>query len=176
MKATTRKTTPAHVRFWSKADRGAGPNGCWPWQAAINTSGYGVFHPVKGETIGAHRWALSQALGRTLAPDEFACHRCDNPACVNPAHLFVGTHDDNMSDMVAKGRSARGAQKVKTHRLLDWQVVALRHEAAAGAAVKDLAEKYRVSQALISMLCRGDRRPHLGGPLTKRYQTNRKAV
>lgn len=175
MKAT-RKTTPAHVRFWAKVDKSAGPHGCWPWLAAINTAGYGAFHPTKRETVGAHRWALSQALGRPLGPGEFACHRCDNPLCVNPSHLFAGTHDDNMLDMVAKGRSARGARKVRTLRLHDWQVVALRHEAAKGALVKDLSQKYGVSQALISMLCRGDRRSHLGGPLTKRYQTNRKVA
>lgn len=170
----TRRTTDA--RFWAKVDKSAGPHGCWPWLAAINPNGYGAFHPTKEETVGAHRWALSRSLGRPLRQDEFACHRCDNPQCVNPSHLFPGTHADNMSDMVTKGRSARGVRKVKTHRLQDWQVVAMRHDAAAGAPVKTLAQKYGVSEALISMICRGERRAHLGGPLTKRYKTNRKAA
>lgn len=159
-------------RFWAKVDRSAGPSGCWTWTAARNGArwGYGVFHPVKGETIGAHRYSLFLKLDRVLSRDEFACHRCDNPACVNPAHLFVGSHDENMRDMIAKGRSARGSRKVNLARLSEWQVVDMRHKAAAGALLADLAVEYGVAPSLVSNIVRGNRWCHVGGPITKRYK------
>lgn len=83
------------------------PNtGCHLWTAALNNKGYGVLG-IGGRGDGvmyAHRYALQQRLGRELSDGECALHRCDNPCCVNPAHLFVGTMADNTRDMVAKGR------------------------------------------------------------------------
>lgn len=63
---------------------------------------YGVFL-VNGRSINAHRFAYQIAHG-PVPDDMFVCHRCDNPPCVNPAHLFLGTHVDNMQDMISKGR------------------------------------------------------------------------
>ena len=158
-------------RFWAKVEK---TGTCWIWTAAKNSAGYGVFHPSKHPLIGAHRWALSQELGRPLAPTEFACHRCDNPACVRPEHLFVGTHEENMADMVAKGRSAVGERKVRTAKLRDWQVVAMRNEAASGAPLRDLAARYGIAKSGVCSIIRGDRWSHLGGPITKRYKTKEK--
>lgn len=103
-----RKYTRKHPteRFWSKVDTSAGPNGCWLWQGALLPKGYGQF------TIGhqrgyAHRFSYELAHG-PVPPDMFVCHTCDNPRCVNPAHLFSGTTLDNVRDKVAKGRQPRG--------------------------------------------------------------------
>lgn len=78
-------------------------DGCWLWRAAIDRDGYGIFS-YAGKTRRAARYAL-ELDGRTLGPGEMACHHCDNPQCVRPGHLFAGTNQDNMQDMVRKGRN-----------------------------------------------------------------------
>lgn len=85
--------------FWSKVDV-RGPDECWLWTGSKSTKGYG-----RWQGRAANRWALENRLGRPLANKEFACHSCDNPPCVNPNHLWPGTHKQNMQDMAAKRRS-----------------------------------------------------------------------
>src|SRR5690606_7676110 len=80
-----------------------GPDECWPWTASDDGRGYGAFG-IRRRVEKAHRVAFFLDRGRW--PEQFCCHSCDNPSCVNPAHLFEGTHDDNMRDMAAKWRAA----------------------------------------------------------------------
>lgn len=76
---------------------------CWNWRGAVDKDGYGIF-TYAGKTYRAARFAI-EFDGRELGPGQFACHHCDNPQCVRPDHLFVGTNADNMQDMVRKGRN-----------------------------------------------------------------------
>ena len=93
--------TATTARFWSHVDQD-GPAGCWEWRGSKRTNGYGYFVTAR-KKHQAHR--LSYALTSGNIPDGMlACHHCDNKACVNPAHLFIGTVRDNAQDMIAKGR------------------------------------------------------------------------
>jgi hypothetical protein len=74
---------------------------CWEWQGAKNKQGYGMFSYM-GKTLGAHRF--SALINGIDIENKCVCHKCDNPSCVNPNHLFSGTHQDNTNDMVSKGR------------------------------------------------------------------------
>lgn len=96
-------TSKDAARFWRKVDR-RGPDECWLWTASKTKSGYG--HLGLGlKVVRAHRLAMVIA-GHEVPPHLSVCHKCDNPACVNPAHLFVGSMSDNIRDSVQKGRHA----------------------------------------------------------------------
>lgn len=94
-------------------------NQCWNWTGSCNKKGYGKIK-INGRSIIAHRFSWEVHFGNI--PDGlFVCHECDNPKCVNPNHLFLGDHQTNMDDMVAKNRQARG-ESVGSHKLTTNQV------------------------------------------------------
>jgi hypothetical protein len=92
-------------RFWAKVDKG-GPDECWLWCAGRDRDGYGLFSVRHGKQVKAHRQSFELSFGH-LPARMLVCHRCDTPPCVNPAHLFLGTHADNIADRNDKGRQSR---------------------------------------------------------------------
>lgn len=107
--AAEARRVPLSERLWAKVDKS--PNGCWIWTGCRNPGGYGQVGDGNGGLALAHR--VSWQITKGEIPDGlFVLHRCDVRACVNPEHLFLGTHEDNMCDMAAKGRSFH---TLKTH-------------------------------------------------------------
>lgn len=101
------------ARFWARVDKRE-PDECWLWKGSKNKGGYGQFNLPRKQD-GAHRISF-QLHHRLLKPREHALHKCDTTACVNPFHLFAGSHLDNIADMVAKGRRPRGdAHHLRRH-------------------------------------------------------------
>lgn len=136
-------------RFWEKVDR-RGPDECWLWTKATNEHGYGVMRPEgqrSGPTVRAHR--VSLMLAGVDIDGLVIRHSCDNPPCVNPAHLSVGTKADNSADMVSRDRHARGSRS-GTSKLTERQVVEIRARCAAGELHRVLAVDYGVSRVTIT--------------------------
>lgn len=110
-------------QFLSGVPSRAEGDACWEWQRARSAAGYGVFN-VLGVVRYAHRASYGVFHG-PVADDLFVCHRCDNPSCVNPFHLFIGTGADNSADMAIKGRAAWAGKKMPVElrkKLSDAQV------------------------------------------------------
>lgn len=128
-------------------------NGCWQWNAGHHQRGYGHIH-VYGQNSGrrmffAHRVSMHLYKGLDLNFEGHACHTCDNPACVNPDHLFIGDHKANMRDMVAKGRHISPTRKMSDSDI--ELAVFMREE---GAMVKSIATHFKMDSGHMSRLLR----------------------
>lgn len=141
-------------RFWNKVDTAAGIDVCWPWLAHRKKHGYGQFTLRKGVFIGAHR--ISYALSHGAIPPGsglHVCHRCDNPPCVNPRHLYLGTAQDNMLDCVTRGRANRSRGTAHLHAKLTPDAVRrIRAAAPYRGLHTDLAREFGVSPHAIYMV------------------------
>jgi hypothetical protein len=154
----------------------AAPDECWEWTGARNGHGYGRLNRGghSGATIKAHR--ASYEIHHGVDPGELdVCHRCDNPPCVNPAHLFLGDAKANAQDMARKGRAGpQNGQGLLIQQVTDAQVRELREKAAAGTPHDRLAADYGLGVPYVGMLTTGYVRASAGGPFSRRANGNEK--
>lgn len=143
------------IAFWEKVDRSGGPDACWTWTGAVTAQhGYGCFGVQVGRTVGAHKlaWLLTNGDAKGLC----VLHRCDNRVCVNPAHLFLGTKQDNSDDKIAKRRHPT--------KLTEDQVREIKQALADGGSrgfQSQLAEKYGISDSQLSTIKLGKQWRHV---------------
>lgn len=138
------------ARLWSRVDRSGGPEACWPCLSGADSR---PSFSWKGVSYVAARVAYELTHG-PLAPDQFACHTCDNGLCLNPRHLFAGTIEENHVDMWLKGRMPRGEDH-KRHRLTADDVRAIRAEVQAGASTRGLARRFGVADHTVRSVLTG---------------------
>ena len=137
-------------RFWEKVKK---THHCWPWIGSTR-HGYGqIYHDGKQEVASRISWRLHFGV---IPDGMFVLHHCDNRACVNPDHLFLGTQRDNLADMRCKGRgfvlSSRRGSEHGMAKLNERQVRAIRDLLASGRKGKELARQYGVTPTLISFI------------------------
>jgi hypothetical protein len=137
------------ARFWPKVARSDG--GCWLWTAAADPLGYGRFGVSRGDIRLAHRYSMELA-GHDVA-NAIVCHRCDNPRCVNPAHLYLGTYSDNLRDRYARrpGNVPRGERHCWA-KLSDEIVRTIFRMRAEGRTHRVIAESFGVPECRISVI------------------------
>lgn len=134
-------------------------SGCLLWTAKINADGYGRLK-WNGRHRAAHRLAYEIAYG-PIPKGLAVCHRCDVRNCIEPEHLFVGTHTDNMRDMMAKGRHKRPDSRGEKHgnaRLTAADVLAIREDKRR---VREIARHYKIDSGAISRIRSGERWGHV---------------
>lgn len=135
------RATERALRFWERVDFG-GPDECWPWIGNFTSQKYGIFN-WQGKTK-AHREAVVQS-GRSIPPGAVVLHLCDNPPCVNPRHLRVGTPEENSLDAARKGR-----MNFRPHKLTECSVREIRRWHAAGWTYREIAERFGVSPSMVA--------------------------
>lgn len=152
-------------RFWSKVDRSDDPDACWPWKPPRDPKGYGEFHvsPERGK-VRAHAFAVELTTGQPCPPGREGCHRCDNPPCCNPRHVYYGTRQQNVDDMWERGRAHRGSRR-STALLTEASVLAIRERFASGETGPFLAAQFGVGYGCITDVVNGRTWKHVGGPI-----------
>ena len=151
-RARVKRNGRASVRArFSARVGGMTPSGCLPWTGSAHPTGYG-FLRINGRRVRAHRASWLLARGE-IPPGAFVCHHCDNPQCVNVAHLYIGSPASNSADMVARNRSGKGSRHSGA-KLTGAEVVAIREQWRGGATQYALAKKYGVTRSMVWRIVR----------------------
>ena len=134
--------------FWSRVKTGK-PEECWPWTGDLNWYGYGRI------CIWGERWITSRLAwfltNGKIEKGMSVCHKCDNPPCCNPAHLFLGTTKQNSLDAVTKGRQLKGVEHGMC-RLKESEVIEIRKLYPQGNTLKIISERFHISESHASRI------------------------
>lgn len=151
-------TEKERQRFWSKVQFTA--NGCWLWTGSTDKDGYGEYRLKEGgRMFKAHHLAYEDLIG-PIPSGKCVCHNCDNRACVQPEHFFIGTQTDNHADMCAKGRQPRG----ETHgnrKLTESEILNIRLLKQQGVPQRAIAKWFHVTESAISNIIKRKRWKHI---------------
>lgn len=137
-------------RFYSKVNK---TNGCWIWVGCLSSKGYGKFY-LDGKQTGAHRASYFLHNGE-FDESKFVCHTCDNPSCVNPDHLFLGTNSDNMIDCSKKGRltgAFRIGHKAINSKLNEEDVIKVRYLLSIDKTINEISNLLNLPKEPIKSL------------------------
>ena len=130
-------------KFWNKVNKGTG---CWEWGGLTLSKGYGrLSYQGKNETAHRLAWKLSEGA---IPKGKWVLHRCDNPVCCKPWHLFLGNNNKNMKDMSIKHRSRSG-------NLNDEKVLEIRSRYSLGELQREIAKDYNITRSAITQICSG---------------------
>lgn len=169
-----RRRPTVRERFEAKYIKGA-PDECWNWTGSHNKSGHGDFHvSVARGKVKAQSFALELATGIPCPPGKGGCHRCDNPPCVNPAHIYYGTQLENAADMVARKRMPIGEARPNA-KLLPEQIVDIRERFAGGETMTSIRADYGLSSGKVSRIVNGVDWKHVGGPIKTHNKPGRRS-
>jgi hypothetical protein len=138
------------IERFNKQHTKDGPNGCWEWTACVDRDGYGKFRGMVGTVAynKAHRFSWAHHTQSEIAPGMMVCHSCDNPRCVNPAHLWLGEAKENVRDMHAKGRAYfQGGSLSHAAKLTESDVLNILADCRPYTAI---AQEYGVTTMTIS--------------------------
>lgn len=149
-----KRIKPLQERFWAKVTK-AGPDDCWKWTASTNKKGYGqISAGCRGlRPLALHRVSWEMHCG-PIPGGLFVLHSCDNPPCVNPKHLFLGTDEDNKEDMLRKDRLCRG-DRHRNSKTNAAEVAAIRKLHAAGMSEAELVHRFKRTKGIIHHVVTG---------------------
>ena len=154
---------PVAERFWENVAKTT-PNECWLWMGATNRLGYGSMHVGSKKNKAMHNepaHRISYELHYHSLPRGMeVCHTCDNPRCVNPNHLFVGTHQDNVDDMVKKKRHTWGERNPQA-KITEEIVRQIRRLAADGELQKVIAARFGLTRTAVTLIVGRKRWAHV---------------
>jgi len=159
MPAKGQRITPA-FRFWAFVDK-KGAEECWPWKGSTSSKGYGWFKAdPEGNAVQAHRYVWELSAGKSPGRLQ-VLHICDSPSCVNPKHLYLGTHAANMHDRDIRGRTLRG-EKAGRAKLTKENVLTIKRLYRTGKYTgQQLGKRFNVHQNTVYSLLSGNSWKHL---------------
>lgn len=137
-----RRATPLLQKFWDKVKVSSR---CWEWIGTKDKDGYGMIQTVRGH-IKAHRFSFELHRAEQIPQRILCCHSCDNPSCVNPEHLFLGSHKGNLVDAANKKRMV-GNRKIGVS-----DVLTIRAMVASGSLQREVAKKFGIKQSQVSRI------------------------
>ena len=156
-----RKAKPLVDRFWAQVNK---TDNCWNWDGSIQKGGYGTIE-LNHKSLKAHRVSYWIHYGE-IPEGMYVCHKCDNRKCVNPEHLFIGTHADNLADAALKGRMIHGSNSYWSKLSENYVFFireSLRNKKHTGI---ELAKKFGVFHSTIYNANKGKTWRHVGGALS----------